>query len=104
MYRMFRERYIIVRNKLLVGICVQGNYWNYLHTHANMQGSNPTLTATNLLRRNKKSSFHSKCSKQNMQNSSEPFAESRDSLGKIFHNFCLLLGPWTLWLLVGWEY
>lgn len=44
MYGMFRERYIIVRNKLLVGISVQGNYWNYLHTHANMQGSNPTLT------------------------------------------------------------
>lgn len=35
---------IIVRNKPLAGICVQGNYWNYLHAHVNTEGSTPTLT------------------------------------------------------------
>lgn len=29
--------------KQTIGICVQGNYWNYLHAHVDMQGSAPTL-------------------------------------------------------------
>lgn len=38
------ETNIIVRNKPLAGICVWGNYWNYLHAYVNTEGSAPTLT------------------------------------------------------------